>query len=485
VTQPQATAQLDLSPFDQIAPRVCVHKFFCFEFPDPTRQPEAIEHLRQCLFTTVQRWPFIAGQVGPRPDFEQSNKLELRYATPVDISSCDNILVVKHVARDEFPYSYEQLKQAGMPPSVMDMKVLASVPEWPDPTKTFPALSVQANFIAGGLILCFAFHHAVADGGSFITFIKAFGAGFPDVGRSDSGVVTPVVDKTAHKRLTHISAPGDEIRPLNSYPQYNPGTCTAREPSTAPMTTRILQFSAETIRKLEQSVNKYLKSQIDDSVYVTNIGCLSSLIWVAVVRARCARLDPGDTVKIGVAVNVRAVTDPALPDDYFGNAFLHATGTAIVSELLAGDGSANIESIPSTIPVSAVARAAWHLKDAVKLTNKFVMDRLKTFSALEDPAEVFKAYEIAMDNHNTGIDFSSWRDQGANVAFGIPGTTTSTVEFWRKAWSPNEGAYNIFPRKGGSKGEDAWEVSLGLTVEDMEVLCSVDELGAWLFRVLE
>ena len=46
-----------------------------------------------------------------------------------------------------------------------------------------------------------------------------------------------------------------------------------------------------------------------------------------------------------------------------------------------------------------------------------------------------------------GIDFSSWVGQGADLRFGIPGIGSSNIEFWRKAWSPNEGAYNILPRK--------------------------------------
>ena len=125
------------------------------------------------------------------------------------------------------------------------------------------------------------------------------------------------------------------------------------------------------------------------------------------------------------------------------------------------------------------------MRQAVKLNNKYVGDRLKTFSSLSDPTEVFSAYERARDTSYAGIDFSSWRDQGADVEFGIPGTSTSKLEFWRKARSPTEGAYNILPRKGGSKGEAVWEVSLGLSVDDMNRLCSKNELGGWVSRILE
>ena len=126
------------------------------------------------------------------------------------------------------------------------------------------------------------------------------------------------------------------------------------------------------------------------------------------------------------------------------------------------------------------------MRQAVKgVDNVYVDERLKTFSTLSDPTEVSKAYTRAMDTSNTGIDFSSWRDQGAGIEFGIPGTATSSVGFWRKTWSPNDGAYNILPRKGGSKGDADWEISLGLSVTDMEKVCSQHELGSWVTRIVE
>ena len=126
------------------------------------------------------------------------------------------------------------------------------------------------------------------------------------------------------------------------------------------------------------------------------------------------------------------------------------------------------------------------MRQAVQdLNDAYVDERLKMFSMLADPADTSRAYTQAIDATHTGIDFSSWRDQGANCEFNIPGLARPTIDFWRKAWSPNEGAYNILPRKGGSKGEANWEVSLGLSVIDMENVCSKDELGGWISRIVE
>lgn len=478
-TPPGATT-LNFSPFDQIAPRLYVHKFFCFEFPNPELQAQAVQHLEECLSAAILRWPFITGEVGPIESGTNDDVFqELRYTETVVGEVERKILIVKNLTHEEFPHKYQDLAAKHMPPHVFKIETLASVPEWPDATKTWPALSIQANFIEGGLILCFAFHHCVADGGSFITFIKQFGAGLKNPPRVDSGV-----DKIAHKRLPYTPSKPGQLKRLDSFPQYAAANAPVRPPP-GPCTTKILQFSAAKVRALEAAVNQHLKATIEPEAYATNIGCLSSLIWVASVRARRDRLSPTEEVKMGVAVNVRAVTDPPLPKDYFGNAFLHTTATATVDELLGSEIDFRTDSIVSSIPIAAVALAAWRMRQAVKLDNKFVMDRLRTFSSLSDPGQVFKAYDRVMDNSTTGIDFSSWRDQGANIEFGIPGTTTSSVNFWRKAYSPNVGAYNILPRKGGSKGEDVWEVSLGLSVEDMDRACAEEELGGWLLRVLE
>ncbi len=473
--------RLNLSPFDQTAPRLYVHKFFCFDFPNIVSQTSAVEHLEQRLSATIVRWPFITGRVEASQSAGLENFLELRYESPVVGRIEQDILTVKNITHEEFPWTYPELAAAGMPPSVFNMQVLSSVPEWPTAGETYPALAVQANFIPGGLLLCFAFHHAVADGGSFTAFIKEFGAELGSRSRADSGV-----DVIEGERVRYVFAPGSDLRPLHDLPEFRSLGISVQPLPSATNTTRILQFSAATVKSLEEAISMQLKKNVDPEAWASNIACLSSLGWVAVVRARCARLLPTETAKIGVAVNVRSVMDPPLPEDYFGNAILHTHATAQVSELLAIDSSADIEGLQSSISVATVALAAWRMRQAVKnVDSQYVGDRFKTFSTLTDPTEVCRAYDRTIDNANTGIDFSSWRDQGADVEFGIPGTTTSKVQFWRKAWSPNEGAYNILPRSGGSKGSALWEVSLGLSVSDMDWVCSANGLGPWIVRVLE
>ena len=484
---PIVTKVVELSPLDQTGPRNCVHKFFCFPFPDADREAEAVDHLRQCLSTTVSRWPFITGEIGPAlSSAPAEDLLELRYPATITQDTIVHVLRVKTMTMEEFPWTYQQLADRGMPPSAMNMDVLSTVPEWPKAGEMYPALAIQANFIHGGLILCFAFHHAVADGTSFTTFIKQFATGAKTGSPRPDSIIE--ADISVAPRIGYrLLAAEEEFPSLYDFPEYNHRT-TLPEPARSPVavTTRILVFPSSTIEKLEIAVNKYLKVQVGFHAWASVIGCLSSLIWVAVVRARQQRLDKTDIAKMGVAVDIRSVVKPSLGKEYFGNAIVHTHATAKISDLLDDNDSADFDGVISCIPVSTVALAAWRIRQAVEGVNaKYVDDRLKMLSNLDDPLEATRAYDRTMDNRNTGIDFSSWREQGADLEFDIPGTATSAVDYWRKAWSPNEGAYNILPRKGGGKGPANWEVSLGLSVEDMEKVCSTQELGAWTSQVIE
>ena len=478
-----AAKTLEFSPFDQIIPRIYVRKLFCFPFPDPDRQPEAVERLEQSLSATIIRWPFITGRVGPAHTDTRDvrpNTIELQYDTP-DVGALGRkVLVAKTLTTDEFSWTYQQLSDAGMPPSAMKKEILSAVPEHPQPEETCPAFSVQASFIEGGLILCFAFHHAVSDGASFRTFLKTFAAAVKDP-LPEWFVFESAVDKRFGYTADVSHAPA-----FGNFSEYDAGNAPARAPSSRTNTTRILILQASAVQALEQAVKKHLKATAGAKAWVTTTDCLAGLVWVAVARARKARLDSSDVMKFGSAVDFRSRMDPPLRPDYFGNAIVHAIATATVSELIGENEVAGPPECKAAKNIDAIVLAASRIHDAIQAVDSInVKERLNILSAISDPTQVTRAYKQTLDTPNTGIDFSSWRDQGAEIEFSVPGAGTTTAEFWRKTWSANEGVCNILPRKGGSKGEADWEVLLALSVEDMESVCSEGELGAWVSRVVE
>jgi hypothetical protein len=89
----------------------------------------------------------------------------------------------------DFPYTYEQLRREGMPPSAFhaamfvpdDFVSFAGIPEFGEGQVNFkesdaPVLRVQACFIPGGLVLSQYIHHSVLDCSGITTFWTVFSA---------------------------------------------------------------------------------------------------------------------------------------------------------------------------------------------------------------------------------------------------------------------------------------------------------------------
>ena len=479
---------LHLSPFDQTIGRIYVRKLFCFSFPDQSMKGQATDALHLGISAAVARWPFLTGSVGPAKHNSRRNAVDLVYKTDHDGEPVKDILVLRELSPEDFPWTYQQLKEAGMPPSAMKKEILCAVPEHPKAGESRPAFSVQASFFDGGLILCVASHHTVFDGNSVKQFLKAFTAALRTSQCADS-----VKESSFPRRLEYSEGLCTDCRGacLDVLPEFD-----TRDPAiidvnlTAPSvaTARILTFSANTVEALKTAVTQQLPLVAELGAWVSTTDCLAALLWVAVIRARQHRLEPFTKVKFGMAVDIRSKADPPLTSEYFGNAICHTLTTATVAELtntMDHDSGIDVEADgESNIDIKTIALAASRIRAAVlRVDSAYVQDRLRVFSNVADPTFAANAYKKALDMPNTGLDMSSWQDQGADFDFGIPGAS-SKPDFVRKTYSANQGACNILPRKGGSKGNADWEVLLGLSVADMEMVCSKEELGAWLKRVV-
>jgi hypothetical protein len=103
----------------------------------------------------------------------------------------DKLLRSKQIHYDDktFPYTYEQLRQDGMPSSAFhaamfvpdDFVDFPGIPEFGEGQVDFtksdaPAMRVQACFIPGGLVLSMYIHHSVLDCSGVSTFWTVFSA---------------------------------------------------------------------------------------------------------------------------------------------------------------------------------------------------------------------------------------------------------------------------------------------------------------------
>ncbi|KAK0846556.1 hypothetical protein LTR03_006833 [Friedmanniomyces endolithicus] len=470
MAQTTSPTSLILSTFDLAMSPIYVRKLFGFRFEGSSRRTEACDALRQGLSATVTQHPFAAAGIilvkGNAPFVIPS-------LNPSTIELGPPVFVIKDIAEAGFPCTYQELCEQGVPPNLLQKELLSSLPNHPTRGKLCPAMGLQVNFLHGGLILCFAFHHTVFDGASMTTFLRALGANIM-AGRAPADCL---VGERALERLPYSRSAFTQPK-LNDFPEYDFSQAPLPRASSASTTARVLTFTADKLAALTSEVAGLLQGTADPSDFVSTADCLGGLLWVAVMRARQGRLFPHATTKWAIAVNARRRLDPPLPGEYFGNAVGCAVAAVQVSQLVAADEPA--------ISVVRVACAASRIRQAVvAVDDAYIRKRMALFKFVPDPAEIPIAAKRALRMPSTGLDFSDWREQGADVEFAVPGAGSTTPDWVRKTWSANEGAVNILPRRGGRKGCADWEVLLALSVEDMEKVCTELTLGGWVSRVVE
>lgn len=173
---------LELTPIDQTICRIYVRLLLFFPFK-PEEGPlddinRQISWIRDRYRATIECWPFLAGNIGPHKDPGEAaaGKLQLEYKWPVPDDEIDQRIGLA-MFPEKSPWTYEELSAAGAPPSWCSKKLFTMSPNHPKEGNAYPATTLAITFMEGGLVLGFAFHHAVMDGPSVKQFLTAFATG--------------------------------------------------------------------------------------------------------------------------------------------------------------------------------------------------------------------------------------------------------------------------------------------------------------------
>ncbi|KAK8233896.1 transferase family-domain-containing protein [Phyllosticta capitalensis] len=464
---------MELSILDQTSPHFYIRQLFCFEFDHRSTGP-ALYGLHHALEAPIAQWPVLAGMVIPGQDPDSKHNLKsVRYQTPLP-----RPLYGTHLfAMQWLSANYQELLARGMPQSELKTGSLSSLPWNSKPGQAYPVFGLQVNFLEGGLILCFTLSHTVLDGVSKDAIFECFGRNM----RMD----TPTFKNLHVQSREFVDLCRSKSTNINVHtcPEYRYDN-TPPPPLTRQATGRVFVFDAHRIAELKDSVMKYLQTTASDA-WASTSDCLCALLWVSVMQVRARRLSPSTNVKFSQSVNARRQF--SLPQSYFGNAFLQPFASARLGDLLNSSETDCLEELPDDLlKIATVAKAALNIRAAIQEVDKdYAQQRLDLWASLQDPSSTLHAFWRALDMPDTGIFLSSWVNFGADVDFAIPGTTTGCAQYVRKPWSASEGACNILPRKGGTKGDADWEVLVQLSVEDMERLCVETEFGRLANKVIE
>ncbi|KAK4041142.1 hypothetical protein C8A01DRAFT_34874 [Parachaetomium inaequale] len=464
------TETMPLTALDHTAPQNYILRCFGFPFcPSPRNlnRHAAIAYLKWRLVRAFSLLPFLEGQIIHGWDGELPRLVYPGNVLPskLDLFSYE-VFDYQVFESSRFPWSFEELSALGVPAETMAKDLFWLLPKTgPAPSDACHPITLRASFIDGGLILGFAFHHGVMDGTGTVDFLNYFATD------TYNGIGTLWGCKQ-----NFIAFAAETARTTPVDPRFMPGydfTPERSPPTLPPAIAKVLTISAPRAAALQAAAQTHLRAAHGPRAFASTTDVLCALTWLHVTRARllAGRIAPTDTTPLRDSRNL----------------WLRALASSTVGDLVQDI------SHSGKVTTEQIAEAAWCIRQAV-----MEMDDPATFrahlaiaaraSSDEDEGiawpEVGAAVSRAMARHSTGLDASVHIGLGADVEFEIRGVRGGKRKaVWvRRAYVPNDGAMNLLPRIGGTKGEADWQVWLALREEDMRVMEEQGELGAWLSR---
>ncbi|VVB11121.1 unnamed protein product [Arabis nemorensis] len=181
-------------------------------------------------------------------------------------------------------------------------------------------LALQVTkFACGGFTIGTALTHAVCDGYGVAQIIHAL---TELAGGKTEPSVKPVWQR---ERLVGkfdnepAKVPGGHIASLLATSPYMP---------TTDIVTEIINIPAGNIKRLKDCLMRECEFPKDS---FTTYEVISSYVWK--LRSRALKLNPDGITVLGVAVGIRHVLDPPLPQGYYGNAYIDVYVELTVREL--------------------------------------------------------------------------------------------------------------------------------------------------------
>lgn len=283
-------------------------------FPD---QPASSrDQVLSTLDTSARRllsaFPFLVGQVVKRgKSSTNSGTYHIvpypphETQSPVRRKDCTNLCP-----------TYEQIRNADAPFSMLDGDVLCpmkGIGHAYDETTELPVFIVQANFIQGGMLLCFASMHNALDmngQGLVMRLFAAAGRGEdfdPEITKGadcDADSVVPLL-KPGEQQLTH-----ETMRRPSTL--TNPSTPPPAPPR--PLLWAYWRIPADKLAELKKSASS-------GKTWVSTNDAISGLFTQRLTAARIAagRVSPDEDIHLQRAVDARSILTPPPPKGYMGH----------------------------------------------------------------------------------------------------------------------------------------------------------------------
>jgi hypothetical protein len=325
--------------------------------------------------------------------------------------------------------SYEELLRADAPFSMLDGDILCPMKGMGyayDPSTELPVFIVQANFVKGGLLLCFASMHNALDMNGQGAVLKMFAA----AGRGEElDPALLAVENMDADKIVPLLKPGEPSRSHES--MRRPSTLTASpSPAGRPMLApwNYWRLSGDKLPALK-------KAACGPTDWVSTNDAITAFLVqrLTAVRVAAGRVAANEAVHLQRGVDSRSILKPPVPDGYLGHLVALADTEWPTAQELCD---------------ASLSDAALKIRSSLReVDDHFIRSLATLIKTTEDKTTIF--YGAA---NNAGRDFlvSSWAQLHwlSRCDFG-PGL--GTVDFVRRARLPDvPGLTYIMPkdRKG-------------------------------------
>ena len=430
---------IELGPIDQLPfLRLYTQILLCFPLTKGTDVPKVVATLQHATQALSKVFLYLQGQIIHEDDSQSTEPTSgvLKIIALTDFES--SMFRVKHL-NSEFP-SYDEIRSAKAPFRMLDGEIIA--PENARPktnTDVAPVFIVQANFIRGGLILCFSAMHTALDGNSLGELIRMFATICRGEEISPSDISAGNLDRNAafpslypgEKALTHENLRHDPIK---------------IQPAPAPVHPQPIWTSFHLSRSSLTKIKDEASQNLPPATWISTDDALAALTWRAVTQARSSRLDLTSNSTFVRAINARRHCSPPLPASFIGNVVICANTTFPISSLLRA-------SLPE---ISPLVRSA---------TNEIDGHYLRTFVTLLRSVRDKRTIPHVSNHLDRDFLISSWT--GLPIYGSDFGELLGKPEFVRKPRFAAAGGWAFFMPKDEEGGID---VVLGLREDDVERL---------------
>src|SRR2546423_7160196 len=382
----------ELSVFDQI-PSMGAYTIISLLWPtDNVAQDKVVATLQNASLTLTTTFPFLAGQVVNKKEKGTESTSSGTYGIvdyephngkpPVRVKDCTDLCP-----------SYEELRKAGAPVSMLDGSILSpmkGLPYYYDGSVPLPVFVLQANFIKGGLILTSACMHNAFDMNGMGQLIRLLAQALRAEKFSEAQLRDGNADRT---KVIPFLRPGEKSFALENLrcPSSLSKPGFGGSPNRAPWVT--FNFSAQKLVRLKEEAAKECGSS-KDVAWVSTNDALTAFIWQRSLAARSARFGKDTKSTLIRASNARRGFDPPISAGYMGHCVACHSTTAPIQDVL-GD------------PLSATTVKL--RKNLNGVNDYYVRSIATTLKSLEDKTTFNYG---ATFNPDTDLMVSSWAELG-------------------------------------------------------------------------